>query len=64
LKKIEHKFTFEMSWNNHGSYWHIDHIKPCSKFDLSNPEEQQKCFHYTNMQPLPAIDNLIKGNRI
>jgi len=54
------KFTDGMSWENHGK-WHIDHIKPCCSFDLTKPEEQQKCFHYTNLQPLWAKDNLRKG---
>lgn len=49
-----------MSWKNK-SEWHIDHIRPISSFDLNNPEEQAKCFHYTNLQPLWAIDNLKKG---
>ena len=39
----------------------IDHIKPCIKFDLRNPEEQRKCFHFTNLQPLWWYDNLKKG---
>ncbi len=39
---------------------HIDHIKPCDKFDLTDPEQQKICFHYTNLQPLWAKDNLIK----
>lgn len=56
------KFTIGMSWDNYGD-WHIDHIKPCSKFDLSIEKEQRICFHYTNLQPLWAIDNLKKGNR-
>ena len=42
--------------------WHIDHIKPCAKFELTNKEEQLKCFHYTNLQPLWALDNIKKGD--
>ena len=50
---IESKFTKGMTWGNHGIYgWHLDHIKPCASFDLSNPEQQKLCFHYTNYQPL------------
>jgi hypothetical protein len=58
---IENKFLPTMSWENYGSYWHIDHIKPCSLFDLSIMEEQKKCFHYTNLQPLFATTQLIEG---
>jgi len=57
---LEKKFKDGISWNNYGK-WHIDHIKPCSKFDLTNKDEQKKAFHYTNLQPLWAIDNLKKG---
>jgi Prasinovirus endonuclease VII len=49
-----------MSWSNYGQ-WHIDHIKPCARFDLSDPVQQKECFHYTNLQPLWAKDNLSKG---
>ena len=52
-----------MSWDNQGE-WHIDHIIPCASFDLTNEEEQEKCFHYTNLQPLWAIDNMVKGCKI
>jgi len=61
---LESKFTEGMSWDNYGYYgWHIDHIKPCSLFDLSKEEEQKKCFHYTNMQPLWRLDNMKKSNK-
>jgi len=59
---IELKFNIGMSWENYGK-WHIDHIRPCSSFDLTKEDEQRKCFHYTNLQPLWAKDNLVKGNR-
>lgn len=50
---IESKFTKGMTWENRGANgWHLDHINPCSSFDLSDPEQQKLCFHYTNYQPL------------
>jgi Prasinovirus endonuclease VII len=52
-----------MSWSNYGKVWHIDHIKPCARFQLSDPKQQKICFHYTNLQPLFAEDNLRKGAR-
>lgn len=60
---IEIQFTKGMSWVNYGK-WHIDHMVPCSYFNLTDSKEQSVCFHYTNLQPLWAIDNLRKGNRI
>ena len=59
---LESKFYDGMSWNNMGE-WHIDHVKPCSSFDLTKIKEQKKCFHYTNLQPLWAKDNLSKSNK-
>ena len=49
---IEQQLSPEMNWDNHGEIWEIDHIIPCVSFDLILLEEQQKCFHYINMQPL------------
>ena len=60
----EDKFQDGMNWDKVMSgEIHIDHIKPCASFDLSKPSHQRKCFHYTNLQPLWAIDNMKKGAR-
>lgn len=64
-KYLEDRFSEGMNWDNYGIRgWHIDHIKPCSLFDLSKIEEQEVCFHYTNLQPLWASDNIAKSNKI
>lgn len=61
-KHIELKFQDGMSWDNYGK-WHIDHIRPCSSFDLTDAKQQEECFHYTNLQPLWAAENLQKGSK-
>ena len=62
-KHLEEQFTDGMSWENYGMRgWHVDHIKPCAKFDLTKEAEQRRCFHYSNLQPLWAADNLAKGD--
>jgi len=64
-KHIESQFKERMSWENHTMHgWHIDHIKPCASFDLTDPEQQKECFHYTNLRPLWAKENLSKGSNI
>lgn len=62
---LEKQFTKGMTRENYGKYgWHIDHIMPCDSFDMNNAEEQKKCFHFSNLQPLWAKDNIKKGNKI
>ena len=60
---LEAKFKDGITWDNYGE-WHVDHIIPCASFDLTKEEEQKKCFHYTNLQPLWAEENLSKGAKV
>jgi DNA-nicking Smr family endonuclease len=62
-KYLSKQFDKNMNWENYGTYWEIDHIKPCDSFDLSNVEEQKKCFIFTNTQPMDIISNRIKSNK-
>ena len=57
---IENQFTEGMSWDNYGiDGWHVDHIKPLAV--ANSQEEIISLNHYTNLQPLWALDNLKKG---
>lgn len=62
-KHLESQFQPGMTRENYGK-WHVDHIKPCISFDLTKISQQKKCFHYTNLQPLWAEENLKKGSKI
>lgn len=62
-KHIENQFTDGMTWDNYGKKgWSIDHIKPCAAFNLTKPEEQRACFHYSNLRPLWEPDNVKKSS--
>lgn len=61
---LESLFQPDMTWDNYGKNgWHIDHIKPLSKFDLSDIEQLKEGCNYINLQPLWAKDNLKKSNK-
>jgi hypothetical protein len=61
---IEAQFDGKMTWKNHGSYWHLDHIIPLDLFDLSDPAQQRRACHWKNLQPLEAKANIRKRNRL
>lgn len=60
---LESEFTEGMTWDNYGrNGWHVDHIRPCASFNLIDPDQVKACFHYTNLQPLWAADNISKSS--
>ena len=60
---IESQFVKGMTWENQGR-WHIDHIMPCSAFDLTKPDQVKVCFNWQNLRPIWAKKNLSKGKKI
>ena len=62
-ESLEDDFEAGMTWDNYGE-WHIDHIEPCSSFDLTDPFYQKICFNWMNLQPLWARDNIAKGSKL
>jgi len=62
---IESLFQNGMNWDNNGrgeDKWHLDHIIPCAAFILTNIEQQKKCFHFSNLQPMWEPENLRKSS--
>ena len=57
-KWLEYNFTEEMTWENHGTYWHIDHVILCSMFNMLDYDERKTCFNWQNTRPLNALKNL------
>lgn len=63
VQHLEAKFIEGMSWNKRNQI-HIDHIIPVSAFNLVGLAQQKKAFHYSNLQPLWASENMRKGNKL
>ena len=61
---LEDFFVPGMTWENKGTLWHIDHVRPLTMFDLQDRTQLLTACHYTNLHPLWAYDNRSKGNSI
>ena len=53
-----------LTWDGRGDVWHIDHVIPCNKFDLTNQNEQKICMNWTNLKPMLAHKNIAKHDNI
>ncbi len=63
-KWIEYRWDKNMSWENYGEYWHIDHILPINQFTILDNSEIKICFHWTNLQPLQKTENISKSDKM
>ncbi len=60
------EFTMEpdMTWENYGVLWNIDHVKPIASFDATNNEEMIKAFNWKNTCARYSAENFSKGKKI
>jgi hypothetical protein len=63
-KHMELMFTTEMTWDNYGTYWVVDHVLPVASFDHTDKAQVKRCWHYTNLQPMEAMENIKKSDKI
>ena len=61
---FEFQFVQNMTWGNHGTVWHIDHINPCSSFDLTDEDMLYECYNWSNLRPIYSLENLSKGDKV
>lgn len=67
IRHLESKWLPGMTWQNYGNkdgMWQIDHIIPCSIFNLIDESQQHACFHFSNQRPLWKRENCVKSNKI
>ena len=67
MQHIEKNFTEGMTWGKFtNGEIHIDHIIPVSRFNFSSYEDIdfKRCWALSNLQPLWAVENMSKGNKI
>ena len=64
MKHLEGQFDQNMTWDNYGSHWHVDHIIPQSVFEPANVQHLKWCWSLDNLRPLEASKNVSKNNSI
>ena len=60
---FEFQFDEKMNWNNYGSYFQIDHVKPISLFNIEDENDKRLINHWSNLRPLEKHENISKGNK-
>lgn len=63
ISYLEYLFDDSMTWDNYGTYWHIDHIHPICNFTLTIEKQQLLAFNWKNTRPLNAVENLSRSNK-
>jgi hypothetical protein len=57
---LVYQLTNDLTLENYGTHWHIDHVKPCSSYENNAME----CFNWKNLRPVKGSENLEKSDKI
>ena len=57
---FEVQFNDKMNWENHGTYFHIDHVKPRLLFNIEDDNDRRLMNHWSNLSPLEQYENMKK----
>ena len=63
-KWIFHPLYGEMTLENYGKIWCLDHCYPLSKTNLSDKNDVYKSTNWINLRPMYIKDNIVKGDKI
>lgn len=63
VNHLEGQFDDKMTWENYGTYWHVDHIVPIAAHNFKSPSDDdfKRAWGISNLRPLEAKENLRKG---
>jgi hypothetical protein len=64
LRHIASQFTAGMTMENHGAVWHLDHIYPLAKADLTDRVQFLAVANWRNLRPMLGPQNLAKGDEV
>src|SRR5687767_12045954 len=47
---FEYQFTEDISWDDFGKKWQLDHVIPVTYFEHSQEDELKMCWNFTNLR--------------
>lgn len=67
IKWFEFNFQLDgnvFNWQNYGTVWQIDHVRPCKIYDLTVERNRYICFNWKNTMPVTTSYNHKKNGKI
>ena len=61
---IQSQLYGEMTLENYGKIWCLDHCLPIASFNLLDENDIKKCFNWIILRPMYVKDNIIKSDKI